>query len=77
MRAENVTPTRGRTRAGPGPAHLGKAAPGLVPSQTLFTRVAFTQGALAPGTWLWRKNLQAGPVPQLEDWDLRPSTLGG
>lgn len=41
-------------------------------SGPLYVCVVSPQRGLAPGTWLWRKNLQAGFVPQLEDWDLRP-----
>lgn len=36
--------------------------------------VVSPQRGLAPGTWLWRKNLEAGLVPPLEDWDLRPGS---
>ena len=36
--------------------------------------VVCPQRGLAPGTWLCRKNLEAGLVPLLEDWDLRPSS---
>ena len=39
--------------------------------------VLFPQRGLDPGTWLRRKNLEAGPAPQLEDWDLRPSPSPG
>lgn len=47
-------------------ANLGQAALGVVLSQVLLTSVALTQGGLAPAVWLWRENLQARPVPQLE-----------
>ena len=48
-------------------------------SGALYVYVVSPQRGLAPGTWLWRKNLQAGLVPQLEDWDLRapPQPPGG
>lgn len=40
-------------------------------SGALYVYDVSPQRGLAPGTCLWRKNLQAGLVPQLEDWDLR------
>lgn len=43
--------------AGPCLANLGQVALGVALSQVLFTSVAWTQGGLAPGTWLWRENL--------------------
>lgn len=63
--------------AGPCTRHLRQVATGLVLSQVLFAIIAFTQSGSALQTWLSRKNLQAGPVPQLGNQDLRPGLNPG
>lgn len=64
--------------AGPRPAHLGKVAPGLLLSQELFTCAFFSlKGAWPLELGCGGKNLEAGPAPQLEDRELRPSPSPG
>lgn len=53
---------------------LGAGSWSASESGALYMCVVSPQRGLAPGTWLWRKNLEAGLVPPLEDWDLRPGS---